>query len=230
VVGSCNRTLTQPSPLPARFCLAVWAWALSVGCADAKRCKESWRVFGIAALFLEIRVESSTVAFAGPLHARPENVRLNGLLTVATSGTFPQNVNRALKSAFISPFLEGIEGFAAQVEVKDEPPQRSRPWTTRPEAASPSTYCDMRVSRHRLRSRTSRPSGLGPGQPAPRQLHRVHTATWKPHLRAPVKPDFCLSRMAVVPLLKRRRGPQLRRQTRRLTIPSATAEQSTAAL
>jgi hypothetical protein len=46
------------------------------------------------------------------------NARLDDLTAVATSGMLPQNVNYAVKSSFILPFLEGIEALSA----KDEAP------------------------------------------------------------------------------------------------------------
>lgn len=48
------------------------------------------------------------------------NARLNDLLALATAGMLPQNVNYAVKSSFILPFLEGIASLSTQAKAKDE--------------------------------------------------------------------------------------------------------------
>lgn len=48
------------------------------------------------------------------------NARLNDSFAVAASGMIPQNVNYAVKSSFILPVLEGIEGLSAQVKARGE--------------------------------------------------------------------------------------------------------------
>lgn len=51
------------------------------------------------------------------------NARLNDLLAVTVSGMIPQNVNYAVKSSFILPFLESIEGVRLQAEAQGKSSQ-----------------------------------------------------------------------------------------------------------
>jgi TPR repeat protein len=48
------------------------------------------------------------------------NARLNDLTTLAASGMLPQNVNYAVKSSFILPFLEGIEGLSVRAKAQEQ--------------------------------------------------------------------------------------------------------------
>ncbi|MBN1510246.1 MAG: SEL1-like repeat protein [Sedimentisphaerales bacterium] len=48
------------------------------------------------------------------------NARLNDLTTLATSGILPQNINYAVKSSFVLPFLDSIADLPTESKAEDE--------------------------------------------------------------------------------------------------------------